>query len=126
MALQDELKAALLPTHTSAAGVVSFEFIYPPSITGFQGHFPGAPILPGVCLLQSLRIGLEQAWRVPLRLVEVANTKFIAPTRPGEKLLFTVCEKSRGDGIISTKAKITRDGERVAELSVKLKEIAPL
>jgi len=124
MAIQDELKDALISAQTVEPGVVSIEFQYPPAFTGFQGHFPGDPILPGVCLLQSLRIGLEQAWQMPLRLAEVVNAKFIMPARPGEKLLYTVRESARADGVISTKTKVTCNGERVAEFSVKLEEIS--
>ena len=123
MALQDELKHCLISAMTGDAGMVSLEFLYPPSFTGFQGHFPGDPILPGVCILQSLRMGLEEAWRIPLRLLEVGNAKFIVPTRPGDKLLYTVRESARDDVSVSTKTKVTRDGERVAEFSVKLELI---
>ena len=123
MPLQDELNDCFLSAQTTDTGSVAMEFCYPASFTGFQGHFPNDPILPGVCILQSLRIGLEKAWQVPLRLAEIVNAKFIAPTRPGETLLFSVRESERQDGRISTKTKVTRNGERVAEFSVKLETI---
>ena len=123
--LQNELKACFHSARTGQDGTLFFEFTYPATFTGFQGHFPDDPILPGVCLLQSLRVGLEQAWSVPLRLAEISNAKFIAPTRPGEKLAFNVTVAARQNGLLTLKAKVTRNQERIAELSAKLEETIP-
>lgn len=126
--LEDELQSALLSAQassTDALAVATLEFRYDPSFTGFQGHFPNDPILPGVCLLQSLRVGLEKAWAAPFRLTSILNAKFIAPVRPGETLLFAVTETARSPQSISVKAKVTRDRQRVAELSLQLEPMPP-
>ena len=102
------------------------EFHYPTAFIGFQGHFPNDPILPGVCLLQSLRLGLENAWGTRLKITEIGNAKFVAPVRPGDTVSFAVTELSRTPEDVSTKAKVTRGGERVAELSVKLEPLPPV
>jgi 3-hydroxyacyl-[acyl-carrier-protein] dehydratase len=120
--LRDELKRCLLSAHAAVPGEATLTFSYPESFTGFQGHFPGDPILPGVCVLQSLRIGLEQAWRAPLRLVEIIDARFLSPTKPGDELLFNARESARDGGVFSVKTKVTRKGARVAELTVKLEQ----
>jgi 3-hydroxymyristoyl/3-hydroxydecanoyl-(acyl carrier protein) dehydratase len=57
-----------------------------PEHPALAGHFPGAPILPGVLLLDELLRALElescheaTAWRI-------GSAKFLKPVRPGETL----------------------------------------
>lgn len=46
----------------------------------FEGHFPGAPLLPGVLLLDEvLRAAPSRQWTI-------ASAKFLHPVRPGETL----------------------------------------
>ncbi|RYF41987.1 MAG: 3-hydroxyacyl-ACP dehydratase [Comamonadaceae bacterium] len=49
----------------------------------FEGHFPGAPIVPGVLLLDAALHALEQSGHV---VTEVASAKFLRPVGPGESL----------------------------------------
>jgi 3-hydroxymyristoyl/3-hydroxydecanoyl-(acyl carrier protein) dehydratase len=121
--LEDELKHCLLSNTAGEAGVVVLNFFYPEGFLGFRGHFPGDPILPGVCILQSLRIGLEQAWQVPLRLVEIVTAKFVSPSRPGDQLVFTTRPGGTEGAVVTMKTKVTRGDERVAEFTVNLERI---
>jgi 3-hydroxyacyl-[acyl-carrier-protein] dehydratase len=47
----------------------------------FDGHFPGAPLLPGVVLLDEMlqAVQAESGWTI-------ASAKFLHPVRPGETL----------------------------------------
>ncbi len=49
----------------------------------FEGHFPDAPILPGVVLLDMIMHQLGDTHGV--RVAGIAQTKFLAPLRPGER-----------------------------------------
>ena len=55
----------------------------------YQGHFPGYPITPGVCLVEiALELIGEMADQVghdgPVRLVAAKNIKFTSPVLPTE------------------------------------------
>ena len=126
--IEEELQMALVEARAHQAGTAAcatLEFHYPASFVGFQGHFPNDPILPGVCLLQSLRLGLENTWNTRLKITEIHNAKFVAPVHPGDTIRFAVTESSRSPQAVSTIAKVTRSGQRVAELSVKLESLPP-
>src|SRR5690606_25010073 len=65
----------------------------------FQGHFPGAPIMPGVLILEALAqagsvlVHLKGEKEKVAVLLNVRNAKFRNPVRPGDILFL------RGEGI---------------------------
>lgn len=50
----------------------------------FAGHFPGAPILPGVVLLDAV---VQRAPGALGGVRQIASAKFFSPVAPGESLL---------------------------------------
>jgi len=59
----------------------------PPEHPAFAGHFPGAPILPGVILLDAALHAITAATGIELDVCEICAVKFLSPARPGEELL---------------------------------------
>lgn len=61
------------------------------------GHFPGAPIVPGVVLLEQVLAGIEAAHGAagPLRLPQV---KFLRPLLPGEHAEVEIEDAPSADG----------------------------
>src|SRR5260370_37443496 len=56
------------------------------------GHFPGAPVVPGVVILDEIVAALTE-WREDSRLTTIRAVKFLAPLKPDQP--FTIC-LSRG------------------------------
>lgn len=50
----------------------------------FKGHFPGNPIMPGVCMIQMIKELTEQVTGKTLFLATASNVKFIAKISPEE------------------------------------------
>ena len=50
----------------------------------FEGHFPGQPVVPGVCMMQMVKEILEQATGKSTRLVSADNLKFLTVIDPRE------------------------------------------
>jgi 3-hydroxyacyl-[acyl-carrier-protein] dehydratase len=48
----------------------------------YQGHFPGNPVVPGVCQIQMIRELVEKAVDQPLKLTESDNIKFLSMINP--------------------------------------------
>jgi 3-hydroxymyristoyl/3-hydroxydecanoyl-(acyl carrier protein) dehydratase len=55
-----------------------------PDHPAFAGHFPGAPILPGVLLLDAVLLWAETV--TDSVAGSIGNAKFLSPVRPGEVL----------------------------------------
>ena len=84
------LRGVLYETVSSDAAGAVIRLL--PESPVYQGHFPGYPITPGVCLVEiALELLSEQAGR-PLRLTAAKNIKFISPVFPadGDNLRFNI------------------------------------
>lgn len=73
-----------------------FEVRLNPDHAVFQGHFPGNPVLPGVCSLMIVRECASRTVGLPLRYVSVRESKFLATITPDARL--TVELKLSTDG----------------------------
>ncbi|MBT1711119.1 hypothetical protein KK062_22945 [Fulvivirgaceae bacterium PWU5] len=70
-------------TPTSARAVITLDA----SHRIFDGHFPGQPVVPGVCMMQIVREFVEQGVGAPLQITTADNMKFLSilnPTEHGE------------------------------------------
>jgi 3-hydroxyacyl-[acyl-carrier-protein] dehydratase len=52
------------------------------------GHFPEAPIVPGVVILDEVFAALTE-WREDSRPTVISTVKFLVPLKPGQP--FTIC-----------------------------------
>jgi 3-hydroxyacyl-[acyl-carrier-protein] dehydratase len=50
----------------------------------FKGHFPGNPIVPGVCMMQMIKEVLENHLDKKLQLVKADNIKFLSFIDPNQ------------------------------------------
>ncbi|WP_114240270.1 hydroxymyristoyl-ACP dehydratase [Dyella sp. C9] len=76
------------------------------------GHFPGAPLVPGVLMLEQVAQALR-AWR-GARLGRIVDAKFVAPLLPDQAALL---ELSEANGRL--RFEIRRDGELLARGTVE-------
>jgi 3-hydroxyacyl-[acyl-carrier-protein] dehydratase len=63
------------------------------------GHFPNAPIVPGVVLLDEVFSVLAE-WRKGCRVMFIRAVKFLAPLKPGQPFLVRLSEsENRNDEV---------------------------
>ena len=60
------------------------EFRFPPELDVFRGHFPGAPLVPGIFLIEAARIAAERAAGHGLRITRVKDAKFVQMVKPDD------------------------------------------
>jgi 3-hydroxyacyl-[acyl-carrier-protein] dehydratase len=78
-------------------GEASQAYRFDETFIGFQGHFPGYPLLPAVV---QIRMGLSVAeeWKgKPLALRSVERAKFLQEIRPTEEVIVTCKETATKD-----------------------------
>lgn len=85
----------------------------------FMGHFPNAPLLPGVVLIDVAVEFVARALKRPLRLERLSNVKFCRAVLPEEeiRLVFKATPEGGGAGRIKVSGRWLRSAEKIAELS---------
>ena len=84
----------------------------------FAGHFPDAPIMPGVLVIEACAqlcsITMESQGTEDDKiyvLLKCEEFKFLRPVIPGECLEIEVRKESGGAGLVKFNAKVTVDGK---------------
>ena len=89
-----------------------------PDHPAFAGHFPGAPIVPGVVLLdaavhaamQTLRLAPSGKGETSSAVCQISSVKFLSPVGPGETLKLSCATTASG----SLRFDISSDSRKVA------------
>ena len=64
------------------------------------GHFPGAPLVPGVVILDEVIAALDQ-WRHDSQLSGIQSVKFLAPLKPDQPFTISLSVTSKNTGEVS-------------------------
>lgn len=95
---------------------LSAVFCFPSEFVGFQGHFPGNPVLPAVCILQAITVMAARQTARSVELKKVLSAKWFSPTGPDTHLNFLVHIAPGGPGEATISARISRDNGKVADV----------
>jgi len=94
-------------------GKFIFHIILNPEHDIFKGHFPGSPVVPGVCLIQITKEVVEKALGYSTLLLQSSQTKFLAVVDPNVDVnLQLALEIKEADGQISVNS-IISSGEKI-------------
>ena len=89
-----------------------------PDHTIFAGHFPGQPVVPGVCMLQIIKELLESAIGQRVQLTRAGNVKFLTVLTPQAHPVVSaqLNFESSADGILLSEATISAGTTRFIRL----------
>jgi 3-hydroxymyristoyl/3-hydroxydecanoyl-(acyl carrier protein) dehydratase len=99
-------------------GGLTASFRFAADFPGFRGHFPGNPVLPGICLLQAFVVAAESRRGLRAQLRRIRSARFVAPAGPGDVIDVAWTERELGSDRFVLSGRATRAGERVAEASL--------
>ena len=88
--IQSELLKRVWDFQRHDDGSYSAAITFDPAFTGFDGHFPGNPVVPAVCQLSAVEVLAHLALgREDLKLATISLMKFRAPLVPNDTATFT-------------------------------------
>ncbi len=88
----------------------------------FEGHFPGNPVMPGVCMIQIIKELTERAIEKTLFLSNCSNIKFMAIIDPRKSRPLTLnIEYSEIEGMVKVKNTSSFDDTLALKLSATFK-----
>lgn len=115
--LTQEILGCVSPVTKGASGELLISISFSPEFSGFKGHFPGRPVLPGICMLETALVALGVYWGAPVTLRRLVSAKWLAPVLPGEEIGFAIRLKEGDAGTVQCKVAVMRKVERIAEFT---------
>lgn len=112
--MRDEIKKQMKLLSQTAESVEG-TFCFSENFSGFEGHFPGQPVLPGICLVQAVLVLAEFLCAAPPVLQEVVSAKFFSVVTPDCPVQMTC---TRMNDLL--KAFVSGEAGRVAEIKLKV------
>jgi 3-hydroxyacyl-[acyl-carrier-protein] dehydratase len=87
----------------------------------FKGHFPGQPVVPGVCMMQSVKELVERHVKQKLVVAEADNMKFLSVIDPRtNKLIQAAISVSNKDSVLSINASLFAENVTFFKLKATL------
>lgn len=86
----------LTPGENSVSGVITFNAAH----DIFKGHFPGQPVVPGVCTMQIVKEILQEQTSKNLLLRSTGQVKFLQLLLPDVVPAFNISWKDTGEGFL--------------------------
>lgn len=91
----------------------------------FKGHFPGSPVMPGVCMIQMIKELTEQKLGKNLFLTVASNVKFMAIINPEvNETIVVSLNIIDEDGIVKVKNVTSYDETVALKLTATFKVLA--
>ena len=88
----------------------------------FEGHFPGNPVMPGVCMIQIIKELTEKAVGKELFLAQSSNIKFMAILNPEKNdILVLNLQLTKNENEVKVKNTTTFDDTLALKLNAVFK-----
>ena len=92
---------------------------FDPAFRGFEGHFEGNPIVPGICLVLAARVAAEAALNKALVTRSIANCRFRRPVMAGEQAALRIKLEKTSEDLWIVRADVRVGGEVCTQLQMR-------
>ncbi|CAK7039093.1 MAG: hypothetical protein DELT_00703 [Desulfovibrio sp.] len=97
-------------------------FIFTDGFTGFEGHFPGNPIVPGIAQVYAVQAVVGAVCGHGVALRETIRCKFTRPVLPNETVRVAYTGEWE-EGTIRCKANVTANGQPCSSMTLLLEKV---
>jgi 3-hydroxyacyl-[acyl-carrier-protein] dehydratase len=104
-----------LKNYAAEGNMATAELSFPSEFSGFQGHFPEQPILPGVCQMTLALVMADRMLGRRTKMTAVTNAKFVSVVTPDQPLEITCSLKDD-----KLTANLTSNSERVGQFKLRI------
>lgn len=118
--LSKEIKELLHHIADHEDGKITAEISFPKNFTGFEGHFPGKPVVPGVCKVLSVVALLELSSKQKVYLRTIVLSKFMLPVTCQEKLTIELRRETKSGTLVRVKALFRSADKKVADIQIEV------
>ena len=122
--ISEELRKRLRDCVQTADGQYGCTVLFDPAFTGFDGHFEGNPIVPGVCLIELARVHAESALGCRLKTLEISQCRFRNPVLAGMAASVKLQAAKPDDTHFRLQSEIRVDGNIACQVRLKA-EVLP-
>lgn len=114
-----ELRSRMTGVQRTEEGHYSCSMDFDPAFRGFEGHFPGNPIVPGVCLIEAGRVFAEEVLKKALTTRSVSQCRFRRPIFAGERAELKIVLTEEEKNLWKIQADIRVEGNVCAQVRLK-------
>lgn len=119
----EELRSRIAGLRQTGEGEYSCTMDFDPAFRGFEGHFEGNPIVPGVCLIETARVAAETILGKCLETLIVTNCRFRRPVMASEQAAVKIKLQKLEETRWKVKADIRVGSDICAQLQLKAAEL---
>ena len=119
----EELRSRIAGLRQTGEGEYSCTMDFDPAFRGFEGHFEGNPIVPGVCLIETARVAAETILGKSLETLIVTNCRFRRPVMASEQAAVKIKLQKLEETRWKVKADIRVGSDICAQLQLKAAEL---
>ncbi|WP_336515408.1 3-hydroxyacyl-ACP dehydratase [Pollutibacter soli] len=102
-----------IKTHTVESEKINAEIIFDKDHAIFKGHFPGQPVVPGVCMLMLVKE----------IITELHNRSFLFNDIPQMKFLSMINPNQHPEVDVQIQLKKTEEGKTIVDAMLKKEEV---
>jgi 3-hydroxyacyl-[acyl-carrier-protein] dehydratase len=117
--MNDQIKACAIECARQTERGWEQTYVFGAEFTGFEGHFPGTPILPAIIQIMTVRHAIAEQIQKPLQVTQIARTKFKKTIGPDIPVTAIWNVREQGDSL-KAKCTLETDGETASSISMTL------
>jgi 3-hydroxyacyl-[acyl-carrier-protein] dehydratase len=116
--LSKEIKTLFHQIACHEDGRITARITFPETFTGFKGHFPGNPVVPGVCKVLAIVVLLEIALKKKIFLRTIPLAKFMSFVTCNEEVMVELRRETWSGPTGRVKASFQAQGKKVADIQI--------